>query len=73
MAAGKFGMDNIEQTRKCTEEILTLMSDSGDIEAQRREMSSLKSRADKARDMERRQFNFYARLCSHVISCKTST
>ena len=54
MAAGNFGTEDIEQARKCREEILTLMSDSDDIGAQRREASHLNSKAEKARDLERR-------------------
>jgi len=56
MAAGNFRPEDIEQARKCREEILTLLSDSDDIGAQKREVSHLNSKVDKARDLERRQF-----------------
>ena len=56
MAAGNFRPEDIEQARKCREEILTLMSDSDDIGAQRKEVLHLNSKAEKAHDLERRQF-----------------
>jgi len=64
MAAGNFRPEDIEQARKCRQEILTLMSDSDDIGAQRKEVSHLNSKAEKAHNLERRQFKILRLGCA---------
>ena len=54
MAAGNFVSEDIDQLRKCAQDILTMLSENGDAEKASKETSYFVSETEKARGLEKR-------------------
>lgn len=57
MAAGNFvseDIEDIDQLRKCSQDILTMLSENGDVNRARKEASNLIVETEKAQGLEKR-------------------
>ena len=54
MAAGNFVSEDIDQLRKCAQDILTMLSENGDAGKANKEASYFVSETEKARGLEKR-------------------
>lgn len=53
MAAGNFVSEDIDQLRKCSQDILTMLSENGDVDKANKETSYFASETEKARGLEK--------------------
>ena len=56
MAAGSFVSEDIDQLRKCAQDILTMLSENGDAEKANKETSYFISETVNAQSLEKRWF-----------------
>lgn len=82
MAAGSFVSEDIDQLRRCAQDILTMLSENGDAEKASKETSYFVSDTEKTQSLEKRWFKirntilpylFFAVhiLCEHVHASHT--
>ena len=54
MAAGNFVSEDVDQLRKCAQDILTMLSDTGDEDKASEETCDLVTEIEKIRELEKR-------------------
>ena len=54
MAAGSFVSEDIDQQRKCAQDILTMLSENGDADKASKEITHFASEIEKAENLEKR-------------------
>ena len=70
MAAGSFVSEDIDQLRKCAQDILTMLSENGDAEKASKETSYFTSETVNAQTLEKRWFKLLTQSY-HIYSCGT--
>ena len=73
MAAGSFVSEDIDQLRKCAQDILTMLSENGDAEKASKETSYFTSETVNAQRLEKRWFKKSYHICSCGTHIKRTT